>query len=76
MKRPWAVILTATASGYSSRWEVTPLLPLPITGVPTATTMKIVFAKDTTTTDGYQTIWGVPVLPTTGELTGTLSVSN
>ncbi len=63
------------ASGYSSRYVVA-LTALPTSGVPAGTQMKILFSKDTSTTEGYQTIWGVPVLPTNGELAGTLAVSN
>ena len=63
------------ASGYTSRWAVA-LPALPVTGVPIGTQMKILFSKDTSTTEGYQSIWGVPVLPTSGELAGTLAVSN
>ncbi len=65
-----------SASGYGSRWRVSFAGALPLTGVPMGTPMKIIFSKDTSTTDAYQTIWGVPVLPTSGELAGTLSVSN
>ena len=68
---------SCTDSGYSSRYQVTlGGLMLPPSGVPAGTPMKILFSKDVSTTDGYQSIWGVPVLPSSGELAGMLTVSN
>ncbi len=66
---------SCSASGYTTRWAVN-LPALPLNGVPSGTPVKVVFSKDTSTSDGYQTVWGVPVLPTNSELAGTLAVSN
>jgi hypothetical protein len=62
---------TCKSSGYSSRWEIT-ITQFPMTGfIPAATQMRVVFPKDQTSSDTYQTAWGSPVA---ADVSGTLNV--
>lgn len=62
---------TCKRSGYSSRWSIN-LTTFPSTNfIPASTGMKVVFAKDNSSSDSYQTAWGSPVVADVG---GTINI--
>lgn len=49
------------ASGYSSRWSIT-ITQFPMSNaISSGTGLRVLFAKDNTSSDSYQTAWGSPV---------------
>lgn len=49
------------ASGYSSRWAIT-ITQFPMSNsISSGTGLRVLFAKDNTSSDTYQTAWGSPV---------------
>ncbi len=63
---------TCKVSGYSSRWQIR-VTSYPMGGtISTGTRMKVVFPKDQTSSDSYQTAWGSPVVADVG---GTISIA-
>lgn len=62
---------TCKQSGYSSRWAIT-ISTFPATNfIPASTGMRVVFAKDQSSSDSYQTAWGSPVAT---DVNGTINV--
>ncbi|MFT3708698.1 MAG: carboxypeptidase-like regulatory domain-containing protein [Archangium sp.] len=62
---------TCKQSNYSSRYSIT-ITQFPMSGfIPATTPMRIVFPKDQTSSDTYQTAWGAPVV---ADVSGTLAV--
>ncbi len=62
---------TCSQSSYTSRWRVT-YFGLPAAGVPMNTSVRVTIPKDTTTTDGFQTIWGQPF---SGDVSGSVTLA-
>jgi len=62
---------TCKQSGYSSRWSIT-IGTFPATNfIPSATQLRVVFPRDNSSSDTFQTAWGQPVVV---DPTGTLTV--
>jgi hypothetical protein len=52
---------TCKQSGYSSRWRIQ-VTSFPVSGsIPNLTRMRVVFPKDSQSSDTFQTAWGAPV---------------
>ncbi len=62
---------TCKQSGYTSRWSIN-ISSFPATNfIPASTGMRVVFSKDQTSSDSYQTAWGSPI---TADVNGTIIV--
>ena len=67
---PTVGTFACVASNYTPRYRVSVTSSLPSSGVPLGTAVKVTFARDNSTSTGFQTIWGQPV---SGEVSGTLT---
>lgn len=70
---PAAGSFTCKQSGYSKRWSINiPFASFPAMGsIAASTPLRVIFPKDNTSSDTYQTAWGSPV---TADVNGTLVV--
>lgn len=63
---------TCKRSGYSSRWSIDPITPFPAANfIQASTGMRVIFPKDQSSSDSYQTAWGSPVA---ADVNGTINV--